>query len=244
MSVDGDVGTVLIDRPAKANSLTIEMWVALREVLLVLESRGDVGAVVVRGAGSRHFSAGADLDAVAFAAADAAVATELADAVVDALATFASLSKPSLAVLNGTAAGGGAEIAIAADFRVAAPHASWVFPMRSLAVTIDAVSVAQLRMLVGPHQAKRLLLVETVVDATGALELGLVDEIVAVEALDDRASEIATTLASTPGDLWSTVRRELRPLPLDGEALRAARFDMRFGLQRNRPTTAMTGGRP
>ena len=109
MSVDGDIGTVVIDRPAKANSLTIEMWVALREVLLVLESRGDVGAVVIRGAGSRHFSAGADLDAVACAAADTAVATDLADAVVDTLATFASLSKPSLAVLNGTAAGGGAE---------------------------------------------------------------------------------------------------------------------------------------
>ena len=241
--MEGGVGTVTVDRLAKANSLTIEMWVAFREMLLALEARADVGVVVVRGAGRRHFSAGADLDVVAFAADNARVATDLADAVVGALATFASLSKPTVAVLNGTAAGGGAEIAIAADFRVAAPHASWVFPMRSLAVTIDAVSVAQLRMLVGPHQAKRLLLVDTIVNAARALEIGLVDEVVPMDALDDRATSIATTLASTPGDLWSTVRRELRPLPLDGEALRAARVDMRLGLHRNRPTTAATGGR-
>ncbi|WP_147899775.1 enoyl-CoA hydratase/isomerase family protein [Serinicoccus profundi] len=179
--VEGERGTtVVLDRPARRNALTLPMWRQLAEVVADQGGPQDpVGgerpdALVITGAGG-YFCSGADLDTLAWAREDPAHAAEFVDAVVTALLTIHVSSRPVVALVEGGAAGGGVEIMAACDSRVALGAPTLVFPFGRHGMTLDDFTRWRLDLLVGSSTAQRLVDGHHVVGAEEARELGLFD---------------------------------------------------------------------
>ena len=186
----GGLWTVKLDRPDKANALTQAMLEQLVAVLDRARSEGARG-LVLTGA-SKVFSAGADLDA-----ARAGLATSpLWEAVSGRVA---ALDCPTVAALNGTLAGGAFGMALACGLRIAVPQARFFYPVMRLGYLPQPSDPARLVALVGPSRARMLLVAGQKIDAETALAWGLVDEIVAPEALTARACALlADALGADP----------------------------------------------
>ena len=187
---EGALHTAVIDRPDKANSLTLEMLEALAEFAEGAEAAG-AQAIVLTGAGT-VFSAGADLEA-----ARAGLATSPAwERLSGAIAAFPGLS---IAALNGTVAGGAMGMALACDLRLAVPEAKAFYPVMKLGFLPQPSDPGRLAALVGPARAKLLLMGGAKIGAEEALAWGLVDRIVPRDALMEAAQALAAdTLAATP----------------------------------------------
>jgi len=189
-AVDGGLWTVTLDRPDKANALTADMLDALADTLARAAGEGAAG-LILTGAG-RVFSAGADLDGVR-----AGLATEPVWEVVSA--RLAALPCPTVAALNGTLAGGAFGIALACDFRVAVPGASFFYPVMKLGYLPQPSDPARLAALIGPARARRLLLAGARIDAATALDWGLVDALADPDGLTEAACELlAAGLSAGP----------------------------------------------
>jgi enoyl-CoA hydratase len=197
------VGLLTLNRPDRLNAIgtdTIEALVAALDDVL---HDGSVGALVVTGEG-RAFSAGADIEE--FAAFE--TANEFSAFVhrfTDAYAALQRLPKPSIAAVNGVALGGGFELALACDLRVAAPNARFGVPEIKLGLLPGAGGTARLTRLVPAAVAKQLLLTGEPLSAADAHRLGLVNE-VADDALD-RALQLAAQLAALPADALAAGKR-------------------------------------
>ncbi len=177
VAVDGGVGRVSIDRPAKRNALTIDMWRQLSLICAELAADTSLRAVVLSGA-APSFCAGADISALS---ADESVMRE---AVAAAESALRELPVPSIAKISGHCMGGGSQLAIACDLRVADSTATFAVPPAKLGVIYPVSSIRALTELVGPAWAKRLIFTAEIVDAEQALRIGLVEQVVAPEQLD------------------------------------------------------------
>jgi len=166
---------VTINRPGKRNALNRATLDALREAFSDAAHDAALRFVVLSGAGERSFAAGGDLrefDALR----SEADATALFDHAAAALDVIRDTPVPVIAALNGTALGGGAELAMACDYRVAAPHACIGFVQATLSITTGFSGAADLFPLLGPARAMRLLAQATVLDAHEGSALGLIDD--------------------------------------------------------------------
>ncbi|WP_299648251.1 enoyl-CoA hydratase/isomerase family protein [uncultured Jannaschia sp.] len=164
---DGDVLTLTLDRPEKANALTAGMLTAL---LGHVREADDLRLMILTGAGDAVFSAGADLGEMR-----AGLATSpLWEEVSGAIATMPCLT---VAALNGTLAGGSFGMALACDIRLAVPHAAFFYPVAKLGFLPQPSDPARLARLVGPARAKLILAGGARLDASEALAFGLVDRI-------------------------------------------------------------------
>ncbi|WP_273523861.1 enoyl-CoA hydratase/isomerase family protein [Rhodosalinus sediminis] len=187
---EGALHTAVIDRPDKANSLTLEMLEALADFA---EGAGQAGAqaIVLTGAGT-VFSAGADLEAARAGLATSPVWERLSGAI----AAFPGLS---IAALNGTVAGGAMGMALACDLRLAVPEAKAFYPVMKLGFLPQPSDPGRLAALVGPARAKLMLMGGAKIGAEEALAWGLFDRIVPRDDLMEAAQALAAdTLAATP----------------------------------------------
>ncbi len=191
LQIEGGLWVVTLDRPDKANSLTGAMLAELRDILRRAAAEG-AAALVLTGAG-KVFSAGADLDE-----ARAGLATSgLWEEVSGAMAGFPGLS---IAALNGTLAGGAMGMALACDLRLGVPGAKLFYPVMRLGFLPQPSDPARLVALVGPARAKLILMAGAKVEAEEALGWGLLDRVVAPEALLAVARGLAAdVLAAKPG---------------------------------------------
>jgi enoyl-CoA hydratase len=194
---EGPVWTVTIDRPAKANSLTKEMLVALRD--LARRAAEEPRAVILTGAG-RVFSAGADLDEARAGLATDPVWEELSGAV-------AALPCLTIAALNGTLAGGAFGMALACDLRIAAPEATFFYPVMKLGFLPQPSDPARLAALVGPARAKLILMAGARISAEEAFAFGLVDAVVPAEDLLPRARGLAEAAAGAAAAHVAGIKR-------------------------------------
>ena len=187
---DDGVAVVTLDNP-KVNALSQELLDELGEVFAGL---GDdlPGAVVVTG-GDRLFAAGADV--TQFSAERAADIAGTFHRVLDAVAAF---PRPTIAAISGYALGGGCELAMACDFRLASEKAVFGQPEILLGIIPGGGGTQRLPRLVGASRAKDLIFTGRQVKAEEALAIGLADEVVAPEALHDRALTFAALLAAGP----------------------------------------------
>lgn len=190
VQVDGPVATVVIHRPARRNAMSTAMWRDLPVLLDRLEADPAVRVLVLTGAGE-HFCAGADLGEldVLLAAGDASLA-------VVAEERLARFAKPTVARVRGACVGGGCQLAVACDLRVAEEAARFGVPPARLGVVYPAPTTRRLVELVGPARAKYLLFTADLLDAHRASAFGLVDEVVPADALDARISELTNTVAA------------------------------------------------
>ncbi|WP_030327848.1 enoyl-CoA hydratase/isomerase family protein [Micromonospora parva] len=189
VEVTGPVATVVIHNPARRNAMTAAMWRQLPELLDRLEPDPDVRALVLTGAGDA-FCAGADLGDLAelLDAGD----TSIAVAAEERLARFA---KPTVAAVRGACVGGGAQLAVACDLRIAADDARFGVPPARLGLVYPAPTTRRLARLIGPSAAKHLLFTAELIDAERALRIGLVDEVLPADRLAARVDELTATIA-------------------------------------------------
>jgi enoyl-CoA hydratase len=187
------VATITIDRPDRLNAMNVETLEALEEA--IVEAR-DARALVLTGAGETAFVAGADIGYMADLTVEEAQAyAELGHRVTDTIETFPC---PVIAAVNGYAFGGGCELALAADLRVAAESAVLGQTEIELGIVPGWGGTQRLSRLVGDERARRLVFFGERVGATEAHEMGLVGEVVADSDLDGHVAGMAAELAAKP----------------------------------------------
>ena len=208
--VDGAVATITLNRPAARNSLTAEMKTALAAALRQCAADSAVRALVLTGAG-QAFCAGQDLreHAELLSAGQAPLGTvrEHYNPIIMALA---AMPKPTIAALPGVAAGAGASLAFACDFRLATAQASVLMAFARVGLSADSGASWTLQRLVGTAKAIELLMLAEPVSAEQALALGLFTKVVSDGAdLATQARELATRLAAGPTLAYAAIRGSL-----------------------------------
>ncbi|TQS44188.1 enoyl-CoA hydratase/isomerase family protein [Cryptosporangium phraense] len=194
LEVTDKIGTIRLDRP-KMNALNTQVQQELRAAAQEATERDDVRAVVLYG-GPKVFAAGADIKE--FAETDYTRMVARAEALTGSLTAVARIPKPVIAAVTGFALGGGCELALTADFRVAGDNAKLGQPEILLGIIPGAGGTQRLTRLVGPAKAKDLIYSGRFVDAAEALAIGLVDKVVAPDDVYAAAVEWASQFANGP----------------------------------------------
>jgi enoyl-CoA hydratase/carnithine racemase len=207
-SVADGVATVRFDRPDKLNALTFEAYADLRDLLAELPHRGDTRVLVLRGSG-RAFCSGGDVNEIigatlamppdellAFTRMSGEVIKQMRDCPI-----------PVIAAVHGMAAGAGAVIALAADFRVCTPAARFAFLFTKVGLSGGDMGAAYLLpRLVGLGHATRLLMLGDTVSAHEADRIGLVSSLVEIDELDVAVSTLAGRLAGGPAQAYAQTK--------------------------------------
>lgn len=201
---EGEVRTLVIDRPARRNALTAAMYTALADAL---ETAAEAGArVVVLAAAGESFCAGNDLDDFA-ERAGTRVAIDARSPQGRLLHRLADLPCPLVAAVDGAAIGIGFTALLHADLVVATPRATFGAPFGQLGLCPEAGSSLLLPRLVGRQRALEMFLLGRRLDVEEALAVGLVNRVVAPETLADAAAEYAAALAALPPRAVAETRR-------------------------------------
>lgn len=208
VDLDAAVATVRLDRPDAMNSLTVETKVALRDAVQRIADDPTVRCLVLTGSG-RAFCVGQDLKEHVGLLEEGAeslfrTVPEHYNPTVHAVATMA---KPVVAAVNGVAAGAGASLAFACDYRLMADTASFNLAFAGIALSCDTAISWTLPRLVGQARAIELLYEPRTIKAQEALELGLVTRVVPAEELAAATTELARRLASGPTQAYGAMRR-------------------------------------
>ncbi|WP_040320508.1 enoyl-CoA hydratase/isomerase family protein [Aeromicrobium marinum] len=194
LEVEAGVGTLRLDRP-KMNALDAQMQREIIEAAVEADRRDDVAAVVLYG-GERVFAAGADVKEMQTMTYQEMVLH--GHLLQDFTRAVAAIGKPTVAAITGFALGGGCEVALAADVRIAADSAKLGQPEIGLGIIPGAGGTQRLARLVGPARAKDLIFTGRFVDAAEALEIGLVDRVVPAADVHTAAVEWATQFVGGP----------------------------------------------
>lgn len=190
---DGIV-TIRLDRPDKHNAISFAMWSAFARLMPVLAAADDVEVVVLRGTDGGPFSAGADISEFTTLRAEPAGARRYSEAVAAGEQAIIDFPKPTIALVEGFAIGGGTQLAVACDLRVCEPRSRFGVTPAKLGIVYALGSTARLVETVGPAWARWILLTGDLLDAEQALRIGLVHEV--VDDVAERAYALARTLTS------------------------------------------------
>ncbi len=193
LNVDEGIATITINRPEMLNALSPAVYHELSEGLTMLASDPTVRAVIITGAGNKAFIAGADIAAMSIMSANDAL---LFGAVAkEASFRIESMAQPVIAAINGLALGGGCEIALTCDFRVASCSAKFGQPEINLGIIPGNGGTQRLTQLVGVSKAKEMIMLGDVISAEQALQIGLVHQVVDAEELMPAAVKLAKKLS-------------------------------------------------
>lgn len=219
METRSGVAWLTIDRPDVMNALSYDTLASLGDHLAAVRIDAGIRVVVITGAGERAFCAGADLkERVGFTEEQTRAFIER---IGDTLANVAALPQPVIAAINGVAYGGGLELALACDLRVAVAGARMGLTETSLAIIPGAGGTQRLPRLVGPARAKELILCARRVDADEALAMGLVNRVAPAGELDGATQELADAIAAN-GPLAVRAAKEAINLANEGLDMAAA----------------------
>lgn len=204
----GGIATVTLDRPGKLNALTFEAYADLRDLLAQLPHRGDVRVLVVRGEG-RAFCSGGDVHEIigatlAMGQDELLAFTRMTGEVIRGMR---ECPIPIIAVVHGMAAGAGAVIALAADFRVATPAARFAFLFTKVGLSGGDMGAAYLLpRLVGLGRATQLLMLGDTIGAEQAERIGLISELVSEDDLEAAVAGLAGRLANGPAHAYAQTK--------------------------------------
>ena len=190
------IATITINRPRQRNAINYRMWGELADLFAELDGDRNVRVVVITGAGDTAFSAGADIADFDEFRADSAKGKIYNDAVDGLLDTLASMDTPTISMIRGFAAGGGCELAVATDLRIAAEGSRLGIPAARLGISIGHREMRGLVSLVGKGNALYILLSGRLVDAKEALSMGLVNQVTAPEDLEEVTYQLAGEISA------------------------------------------------
>jgi enoyl-CoA hydratase len=227
VELDGSIAILTLNRPAVLNALNADLLSLLEQTLDAFTGDPELRAVILTGAGDRAFAAGADI--AELAAVDGAVMGEhKARTGQRVTQLIEALPVPVIAAVNGFALGGGCELAMACDFRIASENAKFGQPEVTLGVPPGYGGTQRMPRLVGSGAALYMCLTGEMIDAAEALRIGLVQRVVPAADLQAEALRLAKGIeAKAPLAITATKRaiREGASLPLaEGLALEALQF--------------------
>ena len=196
LSKSGGIWILRLDRPEKANSLTLEMLERIAEVALEgVAAR----ALIITGTG-KVFSAGADLEAAKSGLATSDVWEKISGAIAD-------LPCLTIAALNGTLAGGAFGMALACDIRIAVPHAKFFYPVMKLGYLPQPSDPTRMAKIIGPSRAKMVLMAGQKLSAEDALVYGLIERICQPEELMQKAIEFTNHVCTATPEHVSAIKK-------------------------------------
>jgi enoyl-CoA hydratase len=194
-NVTDGVGVITFNNPDKRNALSIEMWDGLGLALIELRDDPDVRVVIMTGAGDKAFMSGADISQFEKNRHNAQASEEYGKRSDAQRALLAHYPKPTIACIRGFCLGGGMQIAMLSDIRIAAENSQFGIPAAKLGIAYGYEGLNHLVSLVGPSWARLLLYTGMRIDSAEALRIGLVDRIIPDDQLWDATSEIAHTIS-------------------------------------------------
>ena len=193
---DGGVVTIAFTRPDKHNAISYAMWHAFGRLMPVLAEDDGCDVVVVRGTPGGPFSSGADISEFSTLRADPEGARLYGEAVEAGEQALIRFPKPTVALIEGFAIGGGSQIALACDLRVCETGSRFGITPAKLGIVYALGSTARLVEVVGPAWARWILFTGDLLDAETALRIGMVHEVVEPGAVEERAYGLARTMAA------------------------------------------------
>jgi enoyl-CoA hydratase len=233
VEITGNIATVTINRPRALNTLNMEVLDALSHAVHELAEHEDVRVIIVTGIGSKAFCAGADI-----AMMNAMQPVEARELAIKGQRIFRDLercSKPVIAAVNGYALGGGCELAMSCDIRVAASDARFGQPEISIGTIPGFGGTQRLSRLVGKSRALEMLLTGEMIDAQEALRIGLVNRVAPLENLMQEARSLAEKISVKPGYAAALCKEAVnRGMHMDldqGCAFEAQLFALSFATQ-------------
>jgi enoyl-CoA hydratase len=192
---DGACALVTINRPKVLNALNSQTLDELRRAILELKEDASVRAVIVTGAGEKAFVAGADISQFEDLRAAREAVTRYETIAETALMAIQQFAKPTLACIRGYCVGGGVNVAIACDLRIASTDSTFFVPAARLGLGYRHSAMRTLVALIGPGAAKDLFFTARRIDANEAKALGLVNRVAEPDALPSLLAEYTTALA-------------------------------------------------
>jgi 2-(1,2-epoxy-1,2-dihydrophenyl)acetyl-CoA isomerase len=212
LSIDGPVARITLNDPDRLNAQSVAWTAGFHEALDELERQSHVRAVVVTGAG-RAFCAGGDLDHPTFTLDGAENRRPNVAAGYQLFRRLRGLAQPTIAAVNGPAAGSGVTLAAACSLRICSPNAFFALAFVDVGVVPDQGGCIYVPQIIGTGRALHMALTGERIDTERALAWGLVTEVVPADQLLDRAHQLAAVLAAKPPLAVRTILQDMIDLP-------------------------------
>jgi len=193
---DGAIATVTFNKPERLNALDKGMWQRLGELVGELSADDGLRCIVLRGAGEKAFAAGADIAEFATERRDRAQARGYGALIHETMQSVARCLHPTVALIRGACVGGGLEIAAMCDMRICGESSRFGVPVNRLGLTMGYGELQGLLALVGKAAALEILLEGRLLSAVDALRMGLVNRVVADDAVEAEAYATAERIAA------------------------------------------------
>jgi enoyl-CoA hydratase len=190
------VGVVTFNNPDKRNAMSLDMWEGLGHALTELRDDETVRVVILVGAGDKAFVSGADISQFEKTRHNAAASEEYSKKSAAQRALLANYPKPTISCIRGFCLGGGMQVAMLTDIRIAAQDSQFGIPAAKLGIAYGYDGLRHLVSLVGPSWARLIMYTGMKIDSAEALRIGLVDRVVPNEELRGATMEIARTISS------------------------------------------------
>ena len=195
INISDNVAFITINRPTQSNSLNSAVFISLKNELEKMEFDDGVRVVVISGEGNKAFCAGIDLKERAKMPKDEVLVFR-EKVIMRLFKTLAQFPKPLIAAVNGVAFGGGAEVALACDIRMASTNAKFSQSEIRWGMIPAAGACQRLRMITGIGRAKELIFTGRVIEAEEAFQMGIFNKVVPLETLQEEARKLAAEIAN------------------------------------------------
>jgi enoyl-CoA hydratase len=194
-SVTDGVGVITFNNPEKRNAMSLDMWEGLGHALVELRDDAEVRVVILTGAGDKAFVSGADISQFEKNRHNAEASEEYARKSAAQRALLADYPKPIIACIRGFCLGGGMQVAMSADIRIASDNSQFGIPAAKLGIAYGYDGLKNLVSLVGPSWARLIMYTGMKIDSAEAVRIGLVDRVVPDADLWNATMEIARTIS-------------------------------------------------
>jgi enoyl-CoA hydratase/carnithine racemase len=227
--VEEGIGWIVFNKPERRNAISDDMWLALADALERFGADEAVRIIVMRGAGEEAFVSGADISQfeknLAGASATPAAREAFREAGARGRAALAAVQKPLIALIHGYCLGGGLMVAMQADIRMASDQAKFSIPAAKLGAAYPFEHVRRLVQLVGPAFAAEMLMSARMFDASEAKAMGLVNQILPREKLDEAVAAMARSIAQKAPLSLAASKATIRAILNDPAALGSAEYE-------------------
>jgi enoyl-CoA hydratase/carnithine racemase len=193
--IDDGVGVITFNNPEKRNAMSLDMWEGVGSALIELRDDPDVRVVILTGAGDKAFVSGADISQFEKNRHNAEASEEYSRKSAAQRALLADYPKPIIASIRGFCLGGGMQVAMSADIRIASENSQYGIPAARLGIAYGFDGLKNLVSLVGPSWARLIMYTGMRIDSAEAVRIGLVDRVVPDTELWNATMEIARTIS-------------------------------------------------
>jgi len=218
LSIDADIATIRIDNVLSLNSIDYNGWSNLQQICTDLAKSKEIKVAIFTGTGNKCFSSGADIKDFLATRYDKPSAKKYAEVFDGALNAIELIPFPTISLIKGLCFGGGCELAMTTDIRIASDTSVFAIPVSKLGILIGYGEMKRLIQIVGKGTASYLLYSGKRLDSQNALRVGLINEIKSLDAIDSYVSELAQDISKT-APLSHAKHKQIMKIVLDNPSL-------------------------